>query len=86
MRRCGKIPFTGLEDHVQLIEENAKLKESNNIKDQEIEKLKSPETATILDESKFQELNNQNQKHQELLKVQREKIDELEQRDRQCQQ
>ena len=69
MKRCGKVPFTGLEDHVQLIEKNNRLTH-------EVEKLKSADTAAILYESKFQEINSQNQKLQEMLKAARENIDE----------
>ena len=48
--------------------------------------MKSADTAANLDESKFQEMNTQNEKHQEMLKAAHEKIDELEQRDRQKEQ
>ena len=53
MRRCGKIPYARLEDNVRLIEEKAKLEESHNLQAQEIEKLKSANTAAMQYESKF---------------------------------
>ena len=53
---------------------------------QEIESLKSTDTAIVLYESKFKELNEVNQKKDAILKDKREKIEELEQRDRQREQ
>ena len=64
MRKCGKIPFSRLEDNIQMFEQNKNMKEEIKAKDealaslkQENEKLKSADSAIILYERKFQDMN-----------------------------
>ena len=48
MKRCGKVPFTSLEDHIQLMEDKTRLEEKVEHLTQEVEKLKSTNTAFVL--------------------------------------
>ena len=85
MERCGQLPEASLADNVSLIEDRNKMKEEIKSKDksiktltQENESLRSADTAIILYESKFKELNEKDQKKDTILKGERDKNQEQE--------
>ena len=65
----GSLPFS-LDETIKLVE----VKESNETRIQEAEKLKSTDSAVVLYEEKFQVMKNLYDKREEMLKAAQEKI------------
>ena len=62
MERTGQLPLASLEEQTQLIEEKKNASEHLNTLTQEMNKLKSTDTAITVYETKFQEMKVNDQK------------------------